>query len=513
MKQKRFATLVLTFIVAFTFSVPHFALFALGDGDSTTSLEVDISPMAALDIASMPLRSGEPEPHHVLAFLRLYLAHYIGLDTEFFLHGDWTQEANQLLDQKLGIVRPQIPEGIVAVSPQNGRNVGFFEDGSSTVLEDSSESELPTTEVERLNLIREVLIRNNSLGHWIPNLFDSVKNVEYLIADTLGFQSFEELLFNVFTSPVGSAISEEIFDEVSRVNRLQRETLARGEVRPDTALAIFLQDSLNNSPVWSRLCRDLMIEDFLIYYENGFQHFEPYDSYESLDPFLSPVGGHRRITATSSPLYRNIVQVITRFPNGATSTGTGFLIAPHVVLTAGHNLHHFRGGGWATNVTVTPGRNGLIMPFGHTTSWQQMYVGNAWVNHGRYGEGDWGLIILNNSFHVGTTFFNPSDMHIQHWSTVTIMGYLSYGQATGNHHMYHNSGTIRSNNDNLIRTNFSGGVGYSGAPMFIRNGTQTHLLGIKVMSNNTLPPTNHATGMVPNTDEIQFISNRIRHQF
>ncbi len=75
--------------------------------------------------------------------------------------------------------------------------------------------------------------------------------------------------------------------------------------------------------------------------------------------------------------------------------GTGFLIADDVVVTAAHCLYSEEYG-WATNVTVRPGRNGALIPFGLATSKSvavsKEYYANFDSNY------DWGAIRVHKSF-------------------------------------------------------------------------------------------------------------------
>lgn len=496
MKQKKFATLVLAFILAFVFTIPHFALFALGDDDHG---QLDISPMEAVDILSTSLRSAEPEPWYVVALLRLYLAQYIGLDMEMFLSGgDWHLEVQRILDDRLGRVVPPMPEDVISVGTQDGRSVGFLPDGSSVFLEEEyTIYDLPIEEWERLWLISDVLVRHEWLPRWFPGILDTLENAETLIFDTVGLHSFDELMLHTFTSPVGGIIIEETFSGNSRINALQASRVSPQRTSANTAFILFLRDSLNNSFVWNGM-RDCLVEEFLDFYEGIWLYDELVDDYQGIDPFQ--VGGHRRITATTSPVYRNIVQIVSTFPTGASVTGSGFLISPNVVLTAGHNLHDRRGGGWATSVSINPARNGLHFPFG-TATWNTLAVGTAWYNTGGRNNGDWGAIRLNQNFHTGTSFFNVNDMLHPTLLNATILGYPHFAPG----HMYTNSGSISTIQPNFIRTSFSGGYGYSGGPLFIRSGSWTQLLGITVSQSDLPPPNNHTNALMPTRDEIHWI--------
>lgn len=70
--------------------------------------------------------------------------------------------------------------------------------------------------------------------------------------------------------------------------------------------------------------------------------------------------------------------------------GTGFMISPRCVITAGHCLHF--GGGWAKEVKVFPGADGSAKPYGGELS-KEFVSTNNWT-HLKKPEHDYGAIIL-----------------------------------------------------------------------------------------------------------------------
>ena len=104
--------------------------------------------------------------------------------------------------------------------------------------------------------------------------------------------------------------------------------------------------------------------------------------------------GRERIQNTTDLPYRLHGHLITRFPNGNEYVGSGTLIGPHHVLTAGHCLYHHKvGEGWPTNVTFIPGRNEYNTPFGQVSGALVLSVEN-WVRDQNPGY-DFGMVILD----------------------------------------------------------------------------------------------------------------------
>lgn len=87
-------------------------------------------------------------------------------------------------------------------------------------------------------------------------------------------------------------------------------------------------------------------------------------------PILETVIGEderARVLETAVAPWRMICNLLVEGPLGA-MTGTGWLVGPTTVLTAGHCVHDQRIGGWATRITVTPGLNRDVRPFGRVVA-------------------------------------------------------------------------------------------------------------------------------------------------
>ena len=79
--------------------------------------------------------------------------------------------------------------------------------------------------------------------------------------------------------------------------------------------------------------------------------------------------------------YRAIVYVTATFPDGQQFSGSGAIVGINDVLTASHLLYRAEDGGSATSVTVYPGYNNGIAPFG-------AYVGAIWSSYRADLDGD-----------------------------------------------------------------------------------------------------------------------------
>jgi len=99
-----------------------------------------------------------------------------------------------------------------------------------------------------------------------------------------------------------------------------------------------------------------------------------------------------RITQTNLIPWRRICALRITFPSGATYRGTGFLIGPRTVCTAGHCVYLHNQGGWARSVEVIPGCNGTSRPYGSATSSSFRSV-TGWVTNRRPAS-DYGCVVL-----------------------------------------------------------------------------------------------------------------------
>ncbi|MBD2104094.1 serine protease [Leptolyngbya sp. FACHB-261] len=70
-----------------------------------------------------------------------------------------------------------------------------------------------------------------------------------------------------------------------------------------------------------------------------------------------------RIPNTKAAPWNKICHLKIQSATGSSLLGTGFFIGPRTIVTAGHCVFIHNQGGWARQITVTPGRNGTEAPF------------------------------------------------------------------------------------------------------------------------------------------------------
>jgi glutamyl endopeptidase len=122
-----------------------------------------------------------------------------------------------------------------------------------------------------------------------------------------------------------------------------------------------------------------------------------------VDALLEPREGYRpevvigsddrvRISETLHFPWRAICALRVYSKAGDEYVGTGWLVGPRTVITAGHCLYLDVMGGWAERVEVTPARNGRDRPFSSVVAREFKSV-RGWTVEGKR-EHDYGAILL-----------------------------------------------------------------------------------------------------------------------
>jgi glutamyl endopeptidase len=106
-----------------------------------------------------------------------------------------------------------------------------------------------------------------------------------------------------------------------------------------------------------------------------------------------------QVTDTTVFPYRAIAFLLISSTGGSYSC-TGFFISEDTVATAGHCVHGTELGGWATSITVYPGRNGDTLPYGSATS-TMLYAPQEWIDSEDH-RFDYGAIRIDSALGMTT---------------------------------------------------------------------------------------------------------------
>lgn len=139
------------------------------------------------------------------------------------------------------------------------------------------------------------------------------------------------------------------------------------------------------------------------------------------------IGTDERIEVTNNEHYpwRCICSLNIRAQDGSNFIGTGWLVSPRVVLTAGHCVFLHGAGGWASSIEVIPGRRGSSQPFGSASTGALRSV-RGWTE-GQNSDMDYGAILLPEDARFGDRlgwfgYTNRSDSELES-GVVNLSGY------------------------------------------------------------------------------------------
>ena len=191
-----------------------------------------------------------------------------------------------------------------------------------------------------------------------------------------------------------------------------------------------------------------------------------------------------QITQTTLIPWRRLCALRIQFPSGSSFRGTGFLVGPRAVVTAGHCVYLRNQGGWARKVEVIPGCNGTARPFGQVESMAFRSVG-GWVNSNK-PESDYGCIVLPagafNGRNLGSFGFAAFEAPALLAQPAVIAGF------PGDKPPYEMWGAARALKGVTAKTllyNTATMGGQSGAPVYIKRNGQRYVVGIHNYGSST----------------------------
>ncbi|MFW9873465.1 MAG: carboxypeptidase regulatory-like domain-containing protein [Candidatus Thorarchaeota archaeon] len=101
------------------------------------------------------------------------------------------------------------------------------------------------------------------------------------------------------------------------------------------------------------------------------------------------------ISTTEAFPWNTICKLYITAPDASTYWGTGFIVDSFHVLTAGHCAYIHGHGGWATEIEVVPGKDGIWDPYGHAyMTYMRSYAG--WTVS-QMPEHDWAMLTLDRN--------------------------------------------------------------------------------------------------------------------
>lgn len=183
------------------------------------------------------------------------------------------------------------------------------------------------------------------------------------------------------------------------------------------------------------------------------------------------------ITNTADVPWRRICALRIEFPSGSVFRGTGFLIGPRAIATAGHCVYMKAQGGWARKIEVIPGCNGSKRPFGQVMATQFRSTG-GWVNQG-LPECDYGCVFVPtgsfNSFNLGSFGVAAFDAQTLVAQPAVLAGYPGDKPFA---ELWGMAEVIKAVTAKTLVYNIDTMGGQSGAPVYVKRGGVRYVVGI-----------------------------------
>lgn len=182
------------------------------------------------------------------------------------------------------------------------------------------------------------------------------------------------------------------------------------------------------------------------------------------------------ITQTTLLPWRRLCALRITFDK-ATYRGTGFLIGPRAVATAGHCVYLHNQGGWARRIEVIPGCNGTSRPMGQVEATSFRSV-DGWVT-GKRPESDYGCVVLpagafggRDLGRFGFAAFDTATLLAQPAVMAGYPGDKPFAE------MWGMARVIKTITDNTLVYDIDSMGGQSGAPVYIKRNNERYVVGI-----------------------------------
>ena len=184
-----------------------------------------------------------------------------------------------------------------------------------------------------------------------------------------------------------------------------------------------------------------------------------------------------RVNPTTAFPWRAICSLRITAANNSRWIGTGWLVAPRTIITAGHCVFMHDQGGWAKNIEVIPGLNDAARPFGSYQSGNLRSVTGWTASKNR--DFDYGAIILPANSRPGdrTGYFGfgvKTDAYLMS----SILNLSGYPGDKGGAQQWFMALRAKSVSSRVIKYDIDTMGGQSGAPVWVKVGDTRTCVGI-----------------------------------
>lgn len=184
-----------------------------------------------------------------------------------------------------------------------------------------------------------------------------------------------------------------------------------------------------------------------------------------------------RINNTTTYPWRTICSLLITAKDGSRWIGTGWLVGPRTVITAGHVVYIHNRGGWVKSIEVIPGRNGASRPYGSCVATNFRSV-KGWTKNNKRSH-DYGAIILPKDCRFGDRvgYFGYANLNLTSLLNlkVNLSGYPG-DKETGT--QWWHARRVKLVTARTLVYNIDTAGGQSGSPVWRLKDGKRHVVGI-----------------------------------
>lgn len=184
-----------------------------------------------------------------------------------------------------------------------------------------------------------------------------------------------------------------------------------------------------------------------------------------------------RVHATTTYPWRAICALKITAKDNSRWIGTGWLVGPRTVITAGHCVYMHDRGGWAKSIEVIPGMNDASRPYGSASSSNLRSV-TGWTSS-KNRDFDYGAIILPANYRPGdTTGYFGFGVKTDAYLMASVLNLSGYPGDKGGNQQWFMALKPKAVSSRVIRYDIDTLGGQSGAPVWAKVGNVRTCVGI-----------------------------------
>ena len=212
-----------------------------------------------------------------------------------------------------------------------------------------------------------------------------------------------------------------------------------------------------------------------------------------------------RVFATTSYPWRAVCSLKITAKDNSKWIGTGWLVGPRTVITAGHCVFMHDHGGWAKSIEVIPGLNDAARPY-HSGQSSDLRSVAGWTSS-KNRDYDYGAIILPTSYRPGdATGYFGFGVKTDAYLLSSVLNLSGYPGDKGGNQQWFMALKPKSLTSRVIKYEIDTIGGQSGAPDWVKVGDVRTCVGIH--TNGDLSGNSATRIVTPVFNNIQLWKNQ-----